>query len=1101
MSWRTLSRSLVWFGALPAFAMLGDAVAAQERFLARGAKAEAAIVIEQQSGPFYRWVASEVQRYVRELSGAELPIVTANTLPPHKTLIVLGGPKINPLAASAEQEQLVRFAGLKPDGFVLRTVELEGIPAVIAGAGDEAGTMYAAYELLERLGIVFQLTGDIIPQKKPDLAVPALDVRMEPQWKYRGMHCCHGLRWYMGLEDFRKHIDQLAKLKLNCLQFYAGMGSPWVELSYGGKRGEIIYSKESGYVAWDFALSTSGTARDVRVGRQCFPSEYIGPPEFADVQTPEQAFATARKFLREIIRYAHQRKVQVWLMQGEVPYGPPNLAPEGAKSLHNMYCGVGIAPGDPAVLGIWEAALTSAIDTYPEADAYGVWTSELFLGMDDPQTQELLRQNEAVRQQIPALAEINRRGYYRPSQPEHLTSDLAQICVTAKLIESVKKRRPEAKLGVAVLFRSYLFRALDSLLPEAVWLMSMENWHNSGSVMDFYRDVGGRKLIVMPRIDDDGCELHMQLNAMMYDRDEIVSGCAKYGVAGIVGQLNKERGLECNVRYMAEGAWNPHINCRTFYEGYLRRVFGPGARDTLLKAYLMLEENDKALGWHGRGGIFPGYTRFSPVRFPLRTSAAREARPKVQREELEKEISAAVGRQQRWTDTAARYRQALDLLRQARPRVLPGAQAELDYVIFKTESFAGYLEVLAAAYEAVAEFDRALLLGSNGDKTAMLKQVESAQAAIDRADRLAREVARQMIPYVDIPTEKYLLFRFNQNVIGSIQALAWMLRNATAPPAIIAHWTFDSASGSTVQFTGDVRGSIVTFEGTLTGAAKIDTDGGALIGAGAYLGADDTNNESGITLAGATVGSDKRTRLGDQLNLAGALSMSFATWVKSPRASEYGTLFHGYGAAVYPGYGVQTWPNTGRPRYHPGWSENPYYDNGDPGPPNVMDGDWHHLVVTADGGAVRFYVDGKKQTGWKKTQTAISQGSYTGDRFIGHHADTEYDSQIVGYLDDMGIWRNNVLSATDVALLHGLGRVQGSDLSWLDEGAALWAGNVGARAPIDGVLWEKVTGLEGSLGNWGGSKDGRDGYVVLDGSGGGIQMVLPKLDSQEGQRE
>jgi hypothetical protein len=346
-----------------------------------------------------------------------------------------------------------------------------------------------------------------------------------------------------------------------------------------------------------------------------------------------------------------------------------------------------------------------------------------------------------------------------------------------------------------------------------------------------------------------------------------------------------------------------------------------------------------------------------------------------------------------------------------------------------------------------------------------------------------------MIPYADIPTEKYLLFRFNQNVISSIEARARTLRNATAPPAIIAHWTFDSASGSTVPLTGDVNGSAVTFDAALTGTAKIDTGGGALIGAGAYLGADDPDNDSGITLPGAAVGSDGSTRLGDQLDLAGVSSMTFSTWVKSSRASEYGTLFHGYGPSPHPGYGVQMWPNTGRPRYHPGWSESPYYDNGASGPPNVMDGAWHHLVLTANAAEVRFYVDGRTQPGWKKTQTTISQGSYAGDRFIGHHADTEFDTQIVGHLDDMGIWRNKVLSATDVALLHGLGRVQGSDLSWLDEAAALWDGSVSSKVSIDGVLWEKVADLKGSPGQWGGSKDGRDGYIVLDGSGGGIRMV------------
>ena len=75
----------------------------------------------------------------------------------------------------------MQFEGLKPDGFLLRTIDLEGRSAVVAGGNDQPGTMYAAYELLERLGIVFQLTGDIIPEQKTDLPLPALDVRREPR--------------------------------------------------------------------------------------------------------------------------------------------------------------------------------------------------------------------------------------------------------------------------------------------------------------------------------------------------------------------------------------------------------------------------------------------------------------------------------------------------------------------------------------------------------------------------------------------------------------------------------------------------------------------------------------------------------------------------------------------------------------------------------------------------------------------------------------------------------------------------------------------------------------------------------------------------------
>jgi hypothetical protein len=126
--------------------------AAQDVFLAQRGRAQAVIVVGRDAGQFHRWVAGELQRYVKGLSGAELPIVTSDELPADRPRIVLGGPQANPLAATAEDRQLAQFAGLKPDGVVLKRTELDGVPVLLAGGNDETGTMYAAYELLERLG-------------------------------------------------------------------------------------------------------------------------------------------------------------------------------------------------------------------------------------------------------------------------------------------------------------------------------------------------------------------------------------------------------------------------------------------------------------------------------------------------------------------------------------------------------------------------------------------------------------------------------------------------------------------------------------------------------------------------------------------------------------------------------------------------------------------------------------------------------------------------------------------------------------------------------------------------------------------------------------
>ena len=42
--------------------------------------------------------------------------------------------------------------------------------------------------------------------------------------------------------------------------------------------------------------------------------------------------------------------------------------------------------------------------------------------------------------------------------------------------------------------------------------------------------------------------------------------------------------------------------------------------------------------------------------------------------------------------------------------------------------------------------------------------MEQTQTALDRANRLVREAAEQMIPYAHIPTERHILWIFNKGI-------------------------------------------------------------------------------------------------------------------------------------------------------------------------------------------------------------------------------------------------------------------------------------------------------------------------------------------------
>ena len=317
-----------------------------------------------------------------------------------------------------------------------------------------------------------------------------------------------------------------------------------------------------------------------------------------------------------------------------------------------------------------------------------------------------------------------------------------------------------------------------------------------------------------PRITDDGDEFHMQLNATEYDDDEMITGAKKYGLAGVVGQFIHPRNAEYNIRYLAEGSWDPHIETRSFYESYLTRLYGRDALDPLMKAFLILEKNEKAMVYWGRSEPFMAFKDWSPLE-QLRTNVDYHSSPltiklegpervneavdersvketkTLDRAELERAIHATWGMSIFWwwrksiapqhaadlTKTeaafyesrAAECRKALDLLRQARGKVLPGSRAELEYVIYKTDTFIRYLDVLAVCHEAIVTLDRAWLGLFDGNQVEFGIRLDECKGILDRVDRSAREIAGQMIAYGDDPTEKYLLLRFNRNVIASIE--------------------------------------------------------------------------------------------------------------------------------------------------------------------------------------------------------------------------------------------------------------------------------------------------------------------------------------------
>ncbi len=115
----------------------GTAVADLE--LATGGRTNYAIVVARDASPSERHGAQELARFLKEMSGADFPVLQEGGRVPEKAILVGRGRTVESLIGPDE------FRGLGDDGFLIRAC---GQRLILAG-GRQRGSMYACYSLLE----------------------------------------------------------------------------------------------------------------------------------------------------------------------------------------------------------------------------------------------------------------------------------------------------------------------------------------------------------------------------------------------------------------------------------------------------------------------------------------------------------------------------------------------------------------------------------------------------------------------------------------------------------------------------------------------------------------------------------------------------------------------------------------------------------------------------------------------------------------------------------------------------------------------------------------------------------------------------------------
>jgi hypothetical protein len=139
--------------------------------LVKKGQPKAEIVVGEEPAPPTAFAARELQRYVKEMSGAELPIVTASSKRPAVALVSLK----RDIQLTDDLREADRYR-LNVDARILR----------IEGANPRA-VLFGVYDILERLGCGWCVPGDDVVPKRDTLELTPLHVDTRPAFQYRMM--------------------------------------------------------------------------------------------------------------------------------------------------------------------------------------------------------------------------------------------------------------------------------------------------------------------------------------------------------------------------------------------------------------------------------------------------------------------------------------------------------------------------------------------------------------------------------------------------------------------------------------------------------------------------------------------------------------------------------------------------------------------------------------------------------------------------------------------------------------------------------------------------------------------------------------------------
>lgn len=354
--------------------------------------------------------AKEVRRYIYLRTGQKLEIkAKQNVLGPGD--IILVGEDDSPIVTGFQD---LRGQKAPEDGFIIKTITRNDRNILVITGSDPVSTLYGVYRFAEHLGIGFNLTSDVIPDKQISLDITGFDEIGAPILETRGILPFHDFPEGPDLWDTDEYmtvISQLQKLGMNFIGLHnyprwSLLEEKERDIRQGPEPAVWIGPEEEinadGTVNWSYPAYWYHTHQPVRKWGYAkrstenfhagasqlfvtngFGSDAVGPEIPDDVTSGNQVFNRVGEMFKKAFTHAEKLGIKTALgtelTLGIEPAGPEVgedwirvMPPELQQYLKDK----GKDPADPATIKEIYKGIFTRIKRMHPLDYYQLWTWE-----------------------------------------------------------------------------------------------------------------------------------------------------------------------------------------------------------------------------------------------------------------------------------------------------------------------------------------------------------------------------------------------------------------------------------------------------------------------------------------------------------------------------------------------------------------------------------------------------------------------------------------------------------------------------------------------------------------------------------------------------